>query len=362
MLEKAYNYVKANELPQGLKAVELACANEATANDPRAWYLKGYIYQELYRLYPDSLAHYRQEALLATTQCRRLDQEGILRNDCATIDSFIYTSYFNDAIEHLNEAEYQKASAVFNLITADSTQQHYPEALFYSGYSSLMQGKTAQANILFSKSLQANYHDPLIYDQLSQDLLNRNLPVEAEGLLKQGRRLYPQDEKLQLSALNLYMATQQYADAERIAENYLADHPNDLEVMLVAGTIYEKRFQADTAQQETYFNKRKNIYLKALEIAPDNALANYNLGITLYNQAVSIINRSDVYTMDILDFDELLGRCTNYFKEALPYIRKANELSPGNINTLKALEGIYYNLNDREQFASVQKKLENLKK
>lgn len=362
MLEKAYSHIKANELEKSLEAVEIACENESTAGDPRAWYLKGFIYKEFYRLYPDSLSHFRKKSLEAVEKSISLDNSHVLKDECRAITSFIYTSYFNDAVLHLNEGEYEKAVSVLNLFITDSADAYYSEALYYSGYGSLMQGKNALAFQFFWKALQAGYQDPLIYDQLSQDFLDREMPDEALGLLTEGRSLFPEDQKLQLSALNLYMTLQQYKEAEKIAEDYLSEHPDDLEVMLVTGTIYEKCFQTDTSRREEYFLKRKNIYLSVLMQDPDNVLANYNMGITLYNQAISIINRSDVYSMDILDFDQLLTRCANYFKEALPYVKKAHELSPDNINALKALEGIYYNLNDKEQFASVREKLEILKK
>jgi hypothetical protein len=362
MLEKAYNHLKDNELGESLKAVEIACEHESTAADPRAWYLKGFVYKELYRVYPDSLSHYRGKALQAIVRCIRLDKKHALKSDCKAVSSFIYTSYFNDAIQHLNEGEYAKALSVFNIFTTDSTDAYHGEALFYSGYGSLMQGKNAQAFQFFQKALQAGYQDPLIYDQLSQDYRERQLPAEAVAIIQEGRSLFPEDERLQISALNLYMTLQRYKEAEAIAEDYLLRHADDIEVMLVAGTVYEKRFQTDTTRRDEYFLKRKNIYLRVLNIDPENVLANYNMGITLYNQAVSIINRNDVYSMDIMDFDQLIARCANLFKEALPYVKKANELSPDNINTLKALEGIYYNLNDREKFALVREKLEVLKK
>lgn len=361
MLEKAYNYLKANELEKGLEAVEIACQHESTAEDPRAWYLKGFIYKELYRTRPDPAVNYREKALQAVTQCIQLDVNHTFTEDCRAISSFIYTSYFNEAIEYLNKEQYDKALSVLKIFTNDSTDAYYAEALYYSGYASLMQRKNAQANQFFQESLNAGYQDPLIYDQLSHDYLNRQLFDQASDMLATGRSLFPEDIRLQISELNLYMALQKYKEGERLAEDYLIKNPGDIEVMLVTGTIYEKIFQSDTTKRDEYFLKRKNIYLSVLKKDPDNALANYNMGITLYNQAVSLINISDAYSMDITAFDQLLARCSTLFKEALPYVKKANELAPDNVNTLKALEGIYYNLNDREKFALTRERLKALK-
>ncbi|MBW3546099.1 MAG: hypothetical protein KY428_10970, partial [Bacteroidetes bacterium] len=308
MLEKAYNHFKANELEKSLEAVEIACKNKSTADDPRSWYLKGLIYKEFYQQYPDSLSHYREKALQAVVHCISLDKTNILKDDCKAVSSFIHTSYFNDALQYLNQENYAKALGILQKFTADSTDAYYAEALFYSGYASLMQGKSSESYKYFQKALGAGYQDPLIYDQLSHSYLEQELDAEALAILQEGRSLFPEDTRLQLSALNLYMHLQKYIEAEGIAENYLIDHPTDIEVMLMAGTIYEKRFQADTIKRDSYFLKRKNIYLSVLKQDPENILANYNMGITLYNQAVNIINMSDPYNMDIMDFDQLLAR------------------------------------------------------
>lgn len=360
MLEKAYNHLKENEMEKSLEAIKLASKHESTAEDPKTWYLRGFIFKELHRTSPDSTVDYRKEALQSIIHCIELDRNHLLRKDCEAVSSFIYTSYFNDVIQYLNEGNYPEALNILEIFTADSTGVYYAEALYYSGYAHLMKGETTRANQFFQQALQKGYQDPLIYDQLANSYFNNQLYDKAMATVQEGRSLFPEDTRLQISSLNIFMAAKKYKEAKKVAENYLTEKPDDIEVMLVAGTIYEKIAQTDTTQRSKYIQKRKDIYLNILQIDPDNSLANYNMGITLYNQAVNLINGNDVYNMDILAFDQLLSHCSSLFKEALPYIKKAHELSPDNINTLKALEGIYYNLNDRERFSMVREKLEAL--
>lgn len=358
MLEKAYNHLKANELDKSLQAIEYASAHEITSKDPKTWYLKAYILKELYHTYPDSTT-YREEALQAIDQCRHLDTDQTFKKDCDAIASFIYTSYLNEAIQYLNTEEYAKAISVLTTFPIDSTDSYYTEALYYNAYAHLMSGKVAASYPMFEQVLRLGYQDPLVYEQVAQFYMEKGSLEQATEVLQEGNNAFPANDQLQIAILNNYMAAHKYKEAETVAENYLSRNPDDVEVMLVAGTIYEKLFQTNPMQQE-YFLKRKNVYLNALKHSPDNAVANYNLGITLYNQAVNIINTTDVYSMDIMEFDSLLGSCTALFKEALPYIQKAHTLAPDNINTLKALEGIYYNLNDKEQIALVRKRIKTL--
>jgi tetratricopeptide (TPR) repeat protein len=224
-----------------------------------------------------------------------------------------------------------------------------------------MQGQGDQADAFFQQALEAGFQDALIYDHLANNYLKNN-PEKALTTVRQGRKLFPDDKGLHVSEVNILLALQEYIQAEISVENYLSKHPDDVEVMLVAGTVYEKLFQQTPDQKEAYLLKRKNIYFQILAQNPDNVLANYNMGITLYNQAVVLINQqTDIYNVDLLSFDSIIEQCTSLFREALPFIKKANELMPDNINTLKALEGIYYNLNDREKFIQVREKLNALK-
>ncbi len=361
MVEKAYEHLKHNELEKSFEAIDLASKHSSTASDARTWYLKGFVLKELYHSNPDNPTDYRKQSLQAVTKCKELDKDQQFKEDCESITSFIYTSYFNDAIQKLNEGNFAAAISILQPFTADNSSAFHAESLYYSGYASLMQGQASQADVFFQQALQAGYQDPLIYDHLANSYVKQN-PEKALATVKQGRSLFPENKELHVTEVNILLALQKYAEAEISVENYLSKHPDDVEVMLVAGTIYEKLFQQSPDRKEEYLLKRKNIYLQVLAQDADNVLANYNMGITLYNQAVVLINQqTDIYNVDLLAFDSIIEQCTGLFREALPYINKAHQLMPDNVNTLKALEGIYYNLNDREKFVQVREKLNALK-
>lgn len=360
MVEKAYQHLKQNELEKSLEAIELASQNPSTTTDPRTWYLKGFILKELFVAQPNAQVDYRKEALQAIAACIKIDENKTFQKDCDALISFIYTSYFNDAIQQLNEESYANALSILKIFLTDSTHAFYPEALYYSGYASMMQGQNSQADQFFQQALQAGYQDALIYDQLANSYLS-NKPDQALVTVRQGRTLFPNDQGLQISEMNILLTLEHYQEAEKSVESYLEQYPDDVEVMLVAGTIYEKLFRQENNLKDHYLLKRKDIYLRVLGQNPDNVLANYNMGITLYNQAVVLINQqTDIYSTDLLTFDSIIEQCTSLFREALPYTKKANELMPDNVNTLKALEGIYYNLNDREKFTQVRDRINAL--
>ncbi len=362
MVEKAYQHLRKGELAKSLEAIELASQNELTANDPKTWYLKAFICKELYKAQPEENIAYREQARQAVERCKTLDTAQTFTQKLEAVAAYLDASYFNEAIQWLNAAKYQEALPALQVFTTDPRHPYYAEALYYSGYTCLMLAQEQQAGVFFKKALTAGYQDPLIFETLGNQGLQQDSLKKASDLIRQGRALYPDNRGLRIAELNLLMAQQNYREAETQVEQYLVLYPDDVEAMLVAGTVYDKLFQT-TTQKDAYFQRRKQIYHKILAREPDHLMANYNMGITLYNQAVKIINeQTETYEVDIFAFNQLLEQCTALFKEALPYIQKANELKPDHVNTLKAMQGIYYNLNDRENFNQVQARLEALEK
>ncbi len=363
MVEKAYQHLGRGELTKSLEAIELAAQNELTAKDPKTWYLKAYICKELYKAQPQENAAYREQARQAVERCKALDAAQTFSQKCEAITAYLDASYFNEAIRWLNAGKYEEALPVLQRFTTDPLHPYYAEASYYSGYASLMLAQEQQAGVFFKKALAARYQDPLVYETLGNQWLQQDSLTAAADLIRQGRTLFPENRGLRIAELNLLMAQQNYSEAEIQVQKYLALYPDDVEAMLVGGTVYDKLFQRATTQRDVYFQRRKQIYHKILSREPDHLMANYNMGITLYNQAVKIINeQTETYEVDIFTFNQLLEQCTALFKEALPYIQKANQLKPDHVNTLKAMQGIYYNLNDRENFNQVQARIEALEK
>ncbi len=361
MVEKAYRHLRSGELTQGLEAINLASQNEYTANDPKTWYLKAFLCKELYKNQPEVYYDFRQQALEAVQKCVELDTNHNFTQDCEAITVYLQTSYLNEAVQSLNAGDFEKALSTLQQLGQDRDQAYYAEVMYYSGYAALMLERKEEARQFFENALAAGYQDPLAYEALSNYYLEKQNLDLAVALLREGKKFFPDSRELKIAELNLLMSQQNYEETEKQVEIYLQDYPDDIEVMLMAGTVYDKLFQNDTTRSSLYFQKRKDIYQKVLAKDPNDLMGNYNLGITLYNQAVKMINQqANEYEVDIIEFNRLLGECTALFKEALPYIQQANQLMPDNINTLKAMQGIYYNLNDREKFNQIQARLEAL--
>jgi tetratricopeptide (TPR) repeat protein len=137
----------------------------------------------------------------------------------------------------------------------------------------------------------------------------------------------------------------------------------DVEFYIVLGDVYSGIFESDMEKNKQYFDLSKGAFEKAIALDSNDATANYHLARLYYNRAASLITQVD-YGLDIVAFDNILDQSAELFKISLPYMTKAYELDPKNVNTLEGLSGIYSSLKDDEKsakFMEEKKKLEGEK-
>ena len=362
MVEKAFDLLKKKELEKSWTAIQLATQSEETAKDARAWYVRSYVSKEIFKKDPQSKATYGREALNAAKTSMKLDKGEKYHKECKSIASFVCTNYYNQTVTLLNAEKYAEAVVTLAPLRNERTNinNFYAEALYLSGYAYLMQGQSDSTQHYFSQALAAGHRDPLIYETLSGQYLEDGENGKARTMVDMGRILYTDNRGLQIAELNVLMQEAQYQKAALAAERYLSSYKKDTEVMLLYGTVQGRLFDTNVAQREEHFRKRVEVYEQVLKQEPNNLLANYNLGITYYNKGVELINDDSVFEKDIFEFDQLLNVCAGLFQRALPYVLKANQLDAKNYNTLKALEGIYYNLNERDKFAQIQAQISSI--
>lgn len=119
--------------------------------------------------------------------------------------------------------------------------------------------------------------------------------------------------------------------------------------------IYEK----DPLNSAVYYTK-SNAYLHlAIDLAPNDFQANYNLAVSHYNHGVYKIKQID-HNTEIYELIRIQDECIALFKEALPYMRKAHELQPDHRKTLGGLMAVYRSLSENEEAAAYQQMLEEL--
>ncbi len=364
LVDKAADYLKRNELNSAREAIDVAARDQVTGQDPRTWHIRGFVYKELYKNSPQS-ADFRETALASLRKCGELDANNAYAARNQAVLEYLYGTYYNEAVEQLNRKEFARSLAGFGKFidyrAGTKPDEYYAEALYNAGYASYALGDKPAARTYYEKALAAGFRNAYLYDDLAQLYGEAGQKDLALRTAEDGRQQYPDDAGLRTTEINLLLASRQFGKAEKSIEDYLRLDPANTEAMLVAGTVYEAIAQSDSTKREVYFQKRREAYRRVLARDPENPVANYNMAITLYNKAVDLIEPTQNYDLDIMAFHAKLETITRLFQEALPYAEKASRLAPTNRNALKALQGIYYFLNEKEKSSHVGRMIEQLK-
>jgi tetratricopeptide (TPR) repeat protein len=362
LLDKTSDALQKKEAKKAREYIDIAATNELTSGDPRTWYLRAFVYKELLKVDSASNTDYRDRTLEYVAKCRTLDTKKQYAKGCSQLEDFVYNSYFDSGIIKFNSKDYEQAQLLFQKFldfrAEKPADEMYPEALYYSGYALMSMGKLQKAQEQMEKSLKLNYNNPAIYYDLSTLYQDQGQDQQAYEVVQKGLMKFADNPDLLIARINLLIGLKRYIEAESRVEEYLKTDPRNTDVLLVAGTIYGKLGAADSSRREQYFKKRKETYAKVLSIDPENFTANYNMGITLYNRGVDLIQESDY--LDIMVLNELLEKVTVLFKEALPFVQKASKMAPKNLDALKALEGIYYNLSEKQKAIEIRERINKL--
>ncbi len=133
----------------------------------------------------------------------------------------------------------------------------------------------------------------------------------------------------------------------------------DIEFLNALSSVYCQIYESDKKGKADFCRLAKETYFKILAIDPNNYRANYNMGILFYNQAVNLITQSE-YDIDIIALNDIQDNSIKLFKDALPYMEKANEIEPKRRETLLGLSGIYFSLNEKDKSELYKQKLQEI--
>ena len=117
------------------------------------------------------------------------------------------------------------------------------------------------------------------------------------------------------------------------------------------------------AQRAAAFDNAIGAYTKSIRLNPEYFEGNYNLGALYVNKAASINDEATKLPLEeTAKFDKLKKEADSYLEKALPYLEKATELQPADINTLFTLKQIYSRTNKPDKVKSVQEKINAIQK
>lgn len=265
-------------------------------------------------------------------------------------------SYYNSGInaysaKHFAEAQKNLESA---LKTSEALGKQDAELNYYTGIAAMSAGDTTKSIQYYEKSTSLGYKDKLLYYNLVNIYLNKNMIKEAKVAIRKGREINPADQDLLIMEANIYLKTGEAKEAEQILLKAIENDPTNANLYYVIGANYDNILN-DTVSSKTKkdnaFLQAQQSYVKAIELNKDYFDANFNMGVLLNNKAAEIlVLAANLPLAEDKKYEEMKNEAIEYLKKAQPFLERALELQPNDKDCLVLLKQIYLKTNNTEKF------------
>lgn len=189
-----------------------------------------------------------------------------------------------------------------------------------------------------------------IYKNMALILVEKGKTEEAKKAISEARKANPEDTSLTLTEANLYLETKDFEMYKKLIAEVLEKNPNDADLIFNLGVLSANA--KNVADAEKY-------YKRVLEIDPKYINGYINLAALKLEDEKAIIdemNKLGTSTKDMKRYDELKKKREALFKATIPYLEKAVELDPKNVEVSKTLLGVYSALEMTAEYKALKAK------
>ena len=226
-------------------------------------------------------------------------------------------------------------------------------ALYFSGVAANQGNLSAIAADRFSKCADLGYKAPTTHLLASQALRKEKKFNETKELIIKGRKAFPNDRGLLLELVNISIESGDTKGAESSLVEALAADPTNKQLYYVIGTIYMDLKQNDKAEEALN---------KAIQLDPDYADAQYQLGAHLYNWAGQLKYEAGQLPENDPSYNQLIEKATKMQYRSLALLESYIIVKPEDKAVLEILRSTYSKLGDSVKASEYKKRIEALKK
>jgi tetratricopeptide (TPR) repeat protein len=353
----AFNYLRKGQLDKALESIEPTVSDPTTMSDPKTWFYRGNIFLQIHMSENPDYKNLDQDALTKAYQSYQKMLELDTKKEYYTeaIQNMLVVSeqLYNQGVQEFQNAKYNEAMSAFEQAIAVSASYGSIDtlAIFNAGLSAENAKNNAKAIEHYSKVIELNYPQPLIYSSLANVYLAEKDTTKAFDVIKQGRTKYPQEFALLITETNMYLGSGKTESAMANLQEAVKTDPLNPTIHYAVGASYDQMGNKEEAIKA---------YNKAIELKPDYFEPNYNLGALYVNKAASIIDEANKLKLNDPNYDVMKADADKLLEQSLPYLEVATQLDPKDQSTLLALKEIYTRLSMYEKLKEVNQKLSEL--
>ena len=360
-ISKAESALNSGDLDEAKAEVDLAFEvnkKGKVKDDSKSWYVRGDVYKAIFLDDSTEFQNLSDNALDIATESYRKAME--MEKETSPFYQFsmtamnqLYGAVMNEGAAFYNEGKYAEAYDKFRLgleVFPDDTT-----AYLYAG-TSAQQAEMYEESLKMYEGLietgnaDADVYKAVIYLYKTQF---ENIDKVVEYCNK-GVEKFPEDEAFVQEKITTLIVAERADEAEKELKAAIENDPDNAVLYYQLGYLYDQQEEADKA-----FEAYKN----AIDVDPDYFEANFNAGVIYYNKAADILK--ELNNMSIKEYNKnetaYMEKAKVEFEKALPYLEKAYELQPDDIQIMETLEGLYIRLKMNEKAEELDKKIKEIR-
>jgi len=179
--------------------------------------------------------------------------------------------------------------------------------------------------------------------------IEQDKPEKAVEAMKRAKKENPDDVALLQAEADLYYNMGNIEKYNEVMSSIAEKNPNDPVVFYNLGVSAEKLKD---------FEKARKMYEKAIELDPEMGNAYNNIASIILadeRKVTEEMNKLGMSPADTKKYEKLKAEKIEIIKEAIPYLKKTIELDSNNINAMKYLKSIYYQIQDNDKAKAMDK-------
>jgi len=234
-------------------------------------------------------------------------------------------------------------------------------SLFYAATCASLANERNQAKTYFIDLLKLKAKSVNIYVSLSELYRQEKDSGAALAVIREGQKMYPGNMPLFLAETNIYLT---FGNTTKALSNLQAAAKKDSanpSIYYALGTIYNKLVDDTTLKDDVrdqMYTLAEGAYKKSIQLKPDYFDPVFNLSALYVNKFVYYDDKAKNLPLDAeTEYKTLTAKADEYLKSAIPYLEKAAELQPSDLQTLNSLKQIYIRQKNTEKVKIINEKI-----
>ena len=362
-VSSALNFVDTGNLDKAQEAVDAALVHEKTKDWPKTHYAMGRVAQamwekgsesndeKLMNAYDDQLI-YAYDSYLKSI---KLDDKNNMEKLVIIQLPALANDFLSWAATEFEKQNYDKSTIAFEKLLDIQKSDIYlgtvdTVVIFNTALAAYNAKDFEKAHKYLDQSIDLRYGEATPYLLKYQAYSEEGDLENAERTLRKTLEAFPEDEQVLLIMIQFFIDNDKREDALDYLNLAIEDSPDNHNFHYVKGVLY---------MQAEEYDKALESLLKSIELDNEYFESQYNTGVCFYNKGASMLEAANEI-MDPTEYNKAFEEAKEVFANALPYMERARELNPTDLDTLTSLKELYYRLQMTDKYEEVLAKIAEL--